>query len=104
MTQSEKPSTRSGGEPAVTWTSSRDKAAKERGELVDAWWNQNTRRWERPLPHMFKDPLLSSLIHLKPPGVVYDPTTKRPPPRQQSVTLDGVKVSDAWRQRTQGTR
>ena len=72
---------------AVTWTSSRDRAAKERGELVDAWWNQNTRRWEKPLPHMFKDPLLSSLIHLKPPAIVHDATSKRPQSRKQSVTI-----------------
>ena len=35
-------------------TAARDRAKKERGELVDAWFNQTTRRWEKPPAHMFK--------------------------------------------------
>ena len=94
----------------VTWTSSRDQAAKKRGELVDAWWNQATRRWEKPAPHMFKDPMLSSLIHLKPPSLVHEAATAkqiaslRHNKRKPAKTLDGVNVGDAYRQREQGTR
>ena len=96
----------------VTWTSSRDKAAKARGELVDAWWNQSTRRWEKPLPHMFKDPLLSSLIHLKPPNMVHAASSAeamarasaRRKQQSQATTLDGVKLKDAYRQRQEGSR
>jgi len=32
---------------------------------------QGTRRWEAATPAMRKDPLLSTLVHLKPPSVVY---------------------------------
>lgn len=97
---------------AVTYTSSRDKAAKARGELVDAWWNQGTRRWEKPQPHMFKDPMLSSLIHLKPPSMVHEASSAkamaaasaRRRQQSQAVTLDGVNIKDAYRQRQDGSR
>ena len=88
----------------VCYTGRRDSAAKARGELVDAWWNQSTRRWEKPQPHMFKDPLLSGLIHLKPPSVVHNATQTRQQQRKQSVTLDGVRVRDSYRAREQGHR
>lgn len=90
---------------AVTYTGARDKAAKERGDLVDAWWNQGTRRWEKPLPHMFKDPMLSALIHLKPPNIVHKSTAPGTvKARKQAVTIDGHNVADAYRAREQGHR
>ena len=71
-------------------------------------FNQATRRWEKPTPHIYKDPFLSSLITLKPPKMVHDPATKKQMEagtrRKQSVTLDGVNIRDAYRQREQGTR
>ena len=89
---------------AVTYTSQRDRKAKARGDLVDAWYNHSTRRWERPLSHMYKDPLLSSLIDLKPPDMVHAASTKKPKPRKPVRTLDGVKAADAYRAREQGMR
>jgi len=89
---------------ACSSSSMRDRKAKEKGEVVDAWYNQSTRRWEKPLPHMFKDPMLSSLIHLKPPEMVYNANTARQAPRKQSLTIDGHKVADAYRAREQGHR
>ena len=91
-----------GGLWACTYSSRRDTAAKERGELVDAWYNQNTRRWEKPLPHMRKDPMLSSLIALKPPHMVHAPSTTRQPPRKQAQTIHGNSAADAYRAREQG--
>lgn len=88
----------------VWYTGRRDQAAKARGELVDAWWNQSTRRWEKPQPHMFKDPLLSGLIHLKPPSIVHDATTRRMARKPEARTLDGVRVRDSYRAREQGHR
>lgn len=89
---------------AVSYSSSRDKQAKERGDVVDAWFNQSTRRWEKPLPHMFKDPMLSSLIHLKPPHMVHNATTTRPAARKQAAGIDGTGVTDSYRAREQGHR
>jgi len=88
----------------VSYTGSRDKAAKERGDLVDAWWNPNHRRWERPPSHMFKDPMLSALIHLKPPSMVYSPSTVKVAPRKQALTIDGSRAGDSYRAREQGHR
>ena len=56
---------------------------------------------------MKKDPFLSSMIMLKPPEMVYNAATAKQTQaarRQQSTTLDGVKVKDAYRQREQGMR
>jgi len=89
---------------AVSYTGQRDKAAKERGDMVDAWWNPTNRRWERPPAHMFKDPMLSALIHLKPPTMVYKPTASKAAPRKQSLTIDGTGAADAYRAREQGMR
>jgi hypothetical protein len=61
-------------------------------------------RWEKPLPHMFKDPLLSSLIYLKPPSMVHNASTARPARRRDHMTMDGVKVREAYRQRETGQR
>ena len=78
---------------AVQSSTARDKRAKERGELVDAWFNQTTRRWETPRAAMYKDPLLSSLIHLKPPSKVYKATAPgqggQAAPRAKPRTFDG---------------
>jgi len=89
---------------ACTHTATRDSAAKQRGELVDAWFNQSSRRWEKPQPHMLKDPFLSSLIHLKPPDQVYNASPVRPNKRKTATTLDGSKVDAAYRAREQGMR
>ena len=91
---------------AVSYSSSRDKAAKERGDVVEAWFNQSTRRWEKPLPHMFKDPMLSALIHLKPPGMVHNATQSKSVQRErkQARTIDGHGVADSYRAREQGHR
>ena len=88
----------------VYYTGRRDKLAKQRGELVDAWWNNATRRWERPQPYMFKDPFMSSAITLKPPNQVWEPSTKRAPNRKQSVTIDGANARDSYLARAQGHR
>ena len=83
----------------------RDQAKKARGELVDAWWNNATRRWEKPQPFMFKDPMLSAGIHLKPPSMVHAASTpSNRSKRKQSLTLDGSKAADAYRAREQGHR
>ena len=75
---------------AVQSSTARDKRAKDRGELVDAWFNQTTRRWEPPRAHMYKDPLLSSLIHLKPPSMVHKGTKPGgATPCTKPRTLDG---------------
>jgi len=92
------------GLATVTYTSSRDRAAKERGELVDAWWNTATRRWERPPPYMFKDKMMSTAIHLKPPTMVWEASTARQARRKQSLTIDGVNAADSYRAREQGHR
>ena len=86
-----------------------DKAAKERGELVDAWYNQTTRRWETPRQHMYKDAMLSSLIMLKPPAQVYKPNQSfagesRASQPKLARTLSGVALADAYRQRQTGSR
>ncbi|KAL1498547.1 hypothetical protein AB1Y20_008419 [Prymnesium parvum] len=89
---------------ACVGTASRDRAAKERGELVDAWFNQSTRRWEKPSTHMYRDPFLSSMIHLKPPSMVYNPTTVRSARPAKAKTLDGASADAAYRAREQGMR
>eukprot|EP00967_Tisochrysis_lutea_P091712 scaffold131904_cov36-Tisochrysis_lutea.AAC.6 len=71
---------------------------------------QATRRWEKATPAMMRDPLLSTLVHLKPPGMVYGHGLKGnggvhgQPARKQAQTLDGQKIGDAYRARAQGTR
>ena len=94
---------------AVQSSSASDKAAKERGELVDAWYNQTTRRWETPRQHMYKDAMLSSLIMLKPPAQVYKPNQSfagesRASQPKLARTLSGVALADAYRQRQTGSR
>jgi len=92
---------------AVQSSSASDKAAKERGELVDAWYNQTTRRWETPRQHMYKDAMLSSLIMLKPPAQVYKaskPGENRASQSKPARTLSGVALADAYRQRQTGSR
>ena len=93
-----------GGLGLVSYTSVRDRRAKERGELVDAWWNAQTRRWERPHAWMFKDPLVSSGIHLKPPSMVHAASPPRPAKSKPARTLDGSTARDAYRAREQGMR
>lgn len=82
----------------------RDQARKARGELVDAWFNTATRRWEKPPAWMFKDPMLSAGIHLKPPGMVNEASSAKHKKRKQARTLDGSPVGDAYRAREQGMR
>ena len=55
---------------------------------------------------MFKDPLLCTGIHLKPPAMVYEATTGRTQRRHSrpAMTLDGVRAVDAYRAREQGQR
>ena len=92
---------------AVQSSSASDKAAKERGELVDAWYNQTTRRWETPRQHMYKDAMLSSLIMLKPPAQVHKPSKpgeNRASQSKPARTLSGVALADAYRQRQTGGR
>lgn len=94
-----------GGLGFIFYSGSRDNAKKARGELVDAWWNHSTRRWERPQPGMAKDPFLSGLIQLKPPEMVHAASTgKKGNKRKPARTLDGAKAADAYRAREQGHR
>lgn len=91
----------------VQSSGARDQRAKEKGELVDAWWNHTTRRWETPKPQMYKDPLLSSLIDLKPPSMVYGGKSQliQQANRASSTrTLDGLTPEQAYRLRQTGTR
>ena len=55
---------------------------------------------------MYKDPLLSSLIHLKPPKMVHAPSTKtlKAPRAKPARTLDGVPLDKAYQQRMAGSR
>lgn len=90
---------------AVMWTSSSDRKAKERGDLVDAWFNQSTRRWEKPPAHLFKDPLLSGLIHLKKPSEVHSATPQgKYNVRRGAKTIDGSDAAASYRAREQGHR
>lgn len=72
--------------------------------------SQATRRWEKATPAMKRDPLLSTLVHLKSPGMVYGHGltgtggTQARVVRKQAQTLDGQNASDAYRARAQGTR
>ena len=90
----------------IGYSGRRDKAALERGDLVEAWYNQTTRRWEPPRPPMYKDPLLRNLIHLKPPHMVHKPGSPggAQQRRESTRTLDGLTPEQAWRARQQGTR
>ncbi len=92
---------------AVVLTSRRDTAKRESGELVDAWFNQATKRWEVPPPHIYKDPMLSSLVRLKPPVAVHaatDPAVIRSgrarstaaAAHRPATTVDGVPISQAF--------
>ena len=75
-------------------------------DLVEAWYNQTTRRWEPPRPPMYKDPLPRNLIHLKPPHMVHKPGSPggAQQRRESTRTLDGLTPEQAWRARQQGTR
>lgn len=60
---------------------------------------------------MKRDPLLSTLVHLKSPGMVYGHgltgnggTQQARLGRKPAQTLDGQNASDAYRARAQGTR
>jgi curved DNA-binding protein CbpA len=59
---------------AVTYTGSRDRKAKERGELVDAWWNQSTRRYVRALL-LPTDPPLPNLAPTRPQSHANHPSS-----------------------------
>ena len=92
---------------AVQSSSASDKRAKERGELVDAWFNPTSRRWEEPRAAMYKDPMLSQLVMLKPPGIVHKagkPGANYAARRPKQKTLDGVALDDAYRARQTGSR
>lgn len=72
------------GLSAVTLSARRDNRRLESGELVEAYFNQVTRRWEKASPSMKRDPLLSTLVHLKSPEARQSPppTAARPTPSQ----------------------
>jgi len=84
------------------YTGRRDTAKKARGELVDAVYNQGTRRWETPAPHVLKDPLLSTMVHLKPPSEVYSPTRVVQSSRRPAKAADGRDITSAYKARQQG--
>ena len=42
------------GLAAINLSAARDRRLKASGDLVDAWFNQATRRWETPPPHMHR--------------------------------------------------
>jgi len=90
----------------VQSSGARDQRAKDKGELVDAWWNHTSRRWETPKPQMYKDPLLSGLIHLKPPSMVYGGKSQLIQANRASSTrtLDGLTPEQAYRLRQTGSR
>lgn len=93
------------GLAAIILTGRRDQAAKDRGDLIDAYYNQATRRWEHATPAMMKDPLLSTLVTLKPPSIVHKPLVGAHQRRhKRAQTLDGQNVDAAYRARQQGTR
>ena len=73
---------------------------------MQAWYNQMTRRWEEPRQHMYKDAMLSSLIMLKPPGIVHkaSKSSVNYASRPNQQTLDGVPLADAYRARQTGSR
>uniref|UniRef100_A0A7S0NSC5 J domain-containing protein n=1 Tax=Calcidiscus leptoporus TaxID=127549 RepID=A0A7S0NSC5_9EUKA len=89
---------------AVMMTSRRDQKKREKGELVDAYWNQVTRRWEIAPATMLKDPLLSTMVHLKPPEMVHKATPNIRRTKSKARTLDGRNADDAYRARQQGHR
>jgi len=98
------------GLSAVTLSARRDNRRLESGELVEAYFNQVTRRWEKASPSMKRDPLLSTLVHLKSPEVVYghgltgSGGQPRHAPRRSALTIDGRRASDAFRDRQSGAR
>merc|ERR1712137_1200362 len=71
-------------------------AKKARGELVDAFYNQGSRQWEAAPSYMLKDPLLSTMVHLKPPSQVSPITTKTRVSRRPAKTIDNVDVDKAY--------
>lgn len=88
----------------VMMTSRRDQKKREKGELVDAYWNQVTRRWEIAPAAMMKDPLLSTMVHLKSPEIVHKTTTNARRTQSKARTLDGRTADEAYRARQQGHR
>mmetsp|Transcript_20555 Transcript_20555/g.43448 ORF Transcript_20555/g.43448 Transcript_20555/m.43448 type:complete len:237 (+) Transcript_20555:319-1029(+) len=90
----------------VVLSANRDHRKRKSGDLIDAYYNQATRRWEPATAAMMKDPLLSTLVHLKKPEMVFQPTaaSRRRPQRVQSRTADGSTAQEAYRARQQGTR
>lgn len=91
---------------AVVLSSGRERQARQDEDMVEAWMNPATRRWERVPPHLRKSPMLSSLIELKPKAVVNasTPSGKSMRRRPSARTLDGARAADAYRAREQGHR
>ena len=81
------------GLSAVTLSARRDNRRLESGELVEAYFNQVTRRWEKASPSMKRDPLLSTLVHLKSPEARQSPpptaAPARPLPKQAAAPSQG---------------
>ena len=94
------------GLAAINLSAARDRRLKERGELVDAWFNQATRRWETPPPHMHKDALMSTAIHLKPPSLVHSAAEKARVRRRSRAarTLDGSTAEQSYLARQRGDK
>ena len=93
----------------IVLTSKQNHEARESGQSVDAYYNQATRRWEPATKAMMRDPLLSTMVHLKPKEDVHQPTRASQRARLKSVTsqtrtLDGRKPADAFKSRQAGSR
>lgn len=80
-----------GGLVVVTLSARSDNRRLAKGELVHAFFNQNSRRWEVATAAMRRDPMLSAMVHLKPPDVVYENTMDRQKRRAAGrvQTIDG---------------
>ena len=93
------------GLAAINLSAARDRRLKASGDLVDAWFNQATRRWETPPPHMHKDALMSTAIHLKPPHTVYRASSARGGRRAGATrTLDGSTAEHSYLARQRGDK